>query len=70
VERKIASRIVEATVSLNQAIGALDAAITDIPDEQEKRRYVAALGKVLVAITVDILHEVLKEYPDLNPYDK
>jgi hypothetical protein len=70
VERKIASRIVEATVSLNQAIGALDAAITDIPDEQEKRRYVAALGKILMAITVDILHEVLKEYPDLNPYDK
>jgi hypothetical protein len=70
VERKIASRIVEATVSLNQAIGALDAAITDIPDEQEKRRYVAALGKILMAITVDILHEVLKEYPDLDPYDK
>lgn len=70
MERKIASRIVEATVSLNQAIGALDAAITDIPDEQEKRRYVAALGKILMAITVDILHEVLKEYPDLDPYDK
>ncbi|MFZ5789780.1 MAG: hypothetical protein ACOY3L_03680 [Pseudomonadota bacterium] len=70
MERKIASRIVEATVSLNKAIGALDTAITDIPDQQEKRRYVAALGNMLHVLTVDILHEILKDYPDLNPYDK
>lgn len=70
MERKIASQIVEATISLNDKIGALDAAITDIPDEQEKRRYVAALGNILHVITVDILHEIIKDYPDLNPYDK
>lgn len=70
MERTIASQIVEAAVSLNEAIGSADRAISNIPDEQEKGRYVAALGNILKTIREDILLEIVRDYPDLNPYDK
>jgi hypothetical protein len=70
VERKTASQIVSATVALNEKIGAVDLAITDIVDEEEKSHYVTALGDVLRIIREDILLKILREYPDLNPYDK
>jgi hypothetical protein len=70
VERKTASQIVELTVSLNERIGALDLAISNIPDEQEKRQYAAALGDILRVVREDILLKIFRDYPDLNPYIK
>jgi len=70
VERKIASQIVESTMSLNEGIGSVDLAISDITDENEKKKYVTALGNILRVIREDILLEIFKDYPDLDPYSK
>ncbi|MEW6451894.1 MAG: hypothetical protein AB1490_14655 [Pseudomonadota bacterium] len=69
MERKIASQIIDAAMALNEKIGAVDLAITGIADEEEKRRYVAVLGGILRIIREDILLEILKDHPDLNPHD-
>ena len=70
MERKIASQIVESTMSLNEGIGSVDLAISDITDENEKKKYVTALGNILRVIREDILLEIFKDYPDLDPYSK
>jgi hypothetical protein len=70
VERKIASQIVESTMSLKEGIGSVDLAISNITDENEKKKYVTALGNILRVIREDILLEIFKDYPDLNPYSK
>lgn len=70
MERKIASQIVESTMSLNEKIGSVDLAISNILDENEKKKYVTALGNILRVIREDLLLEIFKEYPDLNSYSK
>lgn len=70
MERKIASQIVESTMSLNEKIGSVDLAISNILDENEKKKYVTALGSILRVIREDLLLEIFKEYPDLNSYSK
>jgi hypothetical protein len=57
-------------MTLNEQIGSIDLAISNITDEQEKRQYVAALGNLLRVIREDILLKIFKDYPDLNPYNK
>lgn len=68
MERSTASKIVGSTVSLNDKIGDVDLAISEIIDENEKRQYVTALGNILGIIRKDILLPIFEEYPDLNPY--
>jgi Flp pilus assembly protein CpaB len=70
LERKIASQIVDATMTLNEQIGSIDLAIRSISDEQEKRQYAAALGNLLRVIREDILLKIFKDHPDLNLYNK
>ena len=70
MERKTAAKIVESTVSLNDKIGDVDLAISEVIDENEKSQFVTALGNILGIIRKDILVPILKEYPDLNPYKK
>ena len=70
MERKIASQIVDTAMALTEKIGALDLAITDIVEKEEKSHYVAALGGILKIIREDILLKVLNDHPDLGPYDK
>lgn len=70
MERKIASQIVESTMSLNEKIGSVDLAISNIPDENERKQYIFALGNILRVIREDILLQIFKDYPDLNPYSK
>ena len=69
MDRKLAEQIVHAIVSLNKEIGEIDAAISKISDETEKRHYIVATGSVLRSFNEDFLKIILEQYPDLNPYE-
>ncbi len=70
MDKEIASKIVHSTISLNEKIGDVDLAISEIPDEHERGQYVTAVGAILRTIREDILLQIFREHPDLNPYDK
>jgi hypothetical protein len=70
VEKKLASTIIRSTRSLNEKLGEIDLAISEMPNGMEKDKYIKALGNVIGTLSRNIVFPIVQEYPDLDPYER
>src|SRR5258708_35894113 len=67
MKREIAEQIIEAMKGMDQAFGRLDAAISQIENEEERRRMARVLGGFMGDSYYQITRPVVVQFPDLHP---
>ena len=65
MDRAAAQRLISAVLALDAPLGDLDLAVSEIPDEQERKAFVQALGDVFRLLNDGFILPVCREYPDL-----
>jgi hypothetical protein len=67
MEKEQASLILDSILSLGDHLNRLDSLIRQIPEENERRRFLVALGNVMVTLTTDMMMPIIHRYPELDP---
>lgn len=62
-----ASRIMDILLSMEGPIGELDSIVSAMPEGDERRYYVKALGDMMNIMTCDLVLRIAREFPDLDP---
>jgi len=70
MDRAAAQRLISAVLALDAPLGDLDLAVSEIPDEQERKAFVQALGNVFRLLNDGFILPVCREYPDLAAEDR
>ena len=70
MDRIAAQHLISAVLALDAPLGDLDLAVSEIPDEQERKAFVQALGDVFRLLNHGFILPVCREYPDLAPGDR
>ena len=68
MKRDIAERLMEAIKGLHKAFNDVHLVLEDVVHDPEMRPLRRGLAEVVADTHEKITHEVLKHYPDLNPY--
>lgn len=67
MEKAIAGRIMEATLSIGNEINKLDSIVSDLDSGREKEELVQALGNIMSVLTRDVVFRIIREHPELDP---
>jgi hypothetical protein len=67
MDETTAQRVLKSAIDLDKAFGDLDLAISAIPDEDERRRFVRALGDVIGQVNHTIIRPIARQHPKLDP---
>ena len=67
MEKVLAKRLLDAALNLDKALGVLDAVISEIPDESERRSFAKTLGTIMLDVNEGFVRPVAKRHPDLDP---
>jgi hypothetical protein len=67
MDKALASAMMTVAKSLDKQLGELDALISQIPHDGERKQYARALGNVMGSIAKEIIFRIEREHPDLNP---
>ena len=67
LDKEQGRRILEAAVSLNDALGAIDVIIPEIDDVEWRESVRVSLGSIIGEIFSGLIIPVVKIYPDLDP---
>ncbi|UCE07917.1 MAG: nuclear receptor NHR-99 [bacterium] len=67
MERKIAEKLVEIIIGLDEPLNDAAALVEQIDDEQEKRKLRRGLGEIMGRSFTDLILPIIQEYPDLDP---
>ena len=70
MDRTAAQHLISAVLALDIPLGDLDLAVSDIPDWQERKAFVEALGDVFRLLNEGFILPISREYPDLAPGDR
>ena len=65
MDKKIAERLITSALALDRSLGEIDAAISQIPDESERKALARRLGHIVGDVYVYFIRPVELEYPDL-----
>jgi hypothetical protein len=66
MNRAHAAQMLKAAINLDRELGAMDAIVSSIEDEQEKKEYVAALGEIMGLIASKFIFRLFREHPELD----
>jgi hypothetical protein len=67
MDREHARRFVEAAISLDAGLGTIDAAISDLPDGEEREWLAGRLGAVLKLLNESFIRPMAMKFPELDP---
>jgi hypothetical protein len=67
MERTEARSILRAVESLGGELNKIDGLIRDLPDGSERKALLQALGGVMGTLVTDIVHPIVRQYPELDP---
>jgi hypothetical protein len=62
-----AARVIASAKGLDRALGDLDNAIRNIPDDAERRVFAKRLGDIVGAINDDFIRPLASQFPHLDP---
>lgn len=66
MERDVAEEIYKKSLSIDPIIVCIDSYISNISDDEEKKKWVQRLGNVLRVINENLIVPVLKMYPHID----
>jgi hypothetical protein len=69
MEKQIAKRLIDAVVALDPLLGEIDAAISLVSDEAERRNLALRLGEIFRQLNEGFINPVGREFPDLAERD-
>jgi hypothetical protein len=69
MDERTATNIAVELKALVQHFNALGAASEGIADDDERRKFRAALGKLMVSVDADLIRPVATQYPHLDPVE-
>jgi hypothetical protein len=67
MDKDMASRMLNAVLTLEAKLGELDVLVSQVDDEKERDEYVHALGNVIGIISRDFVRRIVRQYPELDP---
>jgi hypothetical protein len=67
MEKAIATRIMEAALSLGKEINNLDSLVSQLDNGSEKEEFVQALGNIMSVLTRDVMFRIIHDHPELDP---
>jgi hypothetical protein len=67
MEKSMASAIIRAVLELGDALNRLDAQLRDVPDDNERRTLLSALGRIIAELDSGLIRPLAREYPELDP---
>jgi hypothetical protein len=67
VEKTQARSILRAIESLGGDLNKIDDLIRDLPDGDERKALLQVLGTVMGMLVTDIMHPIVRQYPELDP---
>jgi hypothetical protein len=67
MEKVLATKIMEAALSLGKEIGNLDSLVSQLDNGAEKEEFVQALGNIMSVVTRDVVFRIIRDHPELDP---
>ena len=67
MDKAPAEHVLLAALSLDDALGALDIAISGVPDAKERKALAKQLGDIIGRVNEAFIRPIVKQYPDLDP---
>jgi len=67
LERPDAEKVLRAALSLYAQFGALDAAVSQISDEVERKAFAKELGALVGKVNDAFIRPIVRQYPELGP---
>ena len=67
LERSDAEKLLRVALSLDAQFGALDAAVSRIPNEVERKALAKELGALVGKLNDAFIRPIVRPYPDLDP---
>jgi hypothetical protein len=70
MDREVAQRLVEDVVKCHKALDIADETARSCSDEAEQLRIRRALAEASGLLTAEIIMEIIRVYPELDPYPR
>jgi len=67
MEKVLATKIMEAALSLGKEIGNLDSLVSQLDNGGEKEEFVQALANIMSVLTRDVMFRIIRDHPELDP---
>ena len=67
MEKTQARSILRAVESLGGDLNKIDGLIRNLPDGDERKALLQALSSVMGMLVTDIMHPIVRQYPELDP---
>jgi hypothetical protein len=67
MDKDMASRMLNAVLTLEAKLGKLDVLVSQVDDEKERDEYAYALGNVIGIISENFVRRIVRQYPELDP---
>jgi hypothetical protein len=67
MDRATAERLMVIYHRVNEALNQAEPALRAIPDEQERKRHLRALGDMMMDVWTELMAPIVREHPELDP---
>jgi hypothetical protein len=67
LERSDAEKVLRAAVGLDAQFGVLDTAVSQIPDEAERKALARELADLVGRVNDAFIRPIVRQFPDLDP---
>lgn len=66
MEERLATKLLNAALALDNALGEMDAVVSCISDQSEKKQYAKNLGDILGAVNEKFIRPIIRQHPHLR----
>ena len=70
MDKEVAQRLIDDIVKCHRALNVADETARSCSDESEQLRMRRALAEASGLLTAEIIMEIIRVYPDLDPYPR
>ena len=67
MDKNDARKLMEIFSNVGALLNSADPIIRKIQDEDEKQRFLNGLGGIMADLWLNLEHQIVKKYPDLDP---
>lgn len=67
MEKVVAAKLMEATLSMGKEIDKLDSIISKLENGREKDELIQALGTIMSVLTRQFVFRIARDHPELDP---
>ena len=67
MEKSVAEKLLRAALALVAQFGAIDIAVSQIPDEAERKGFATALGDLIRGVNDGFIRPLVRQFPNLDP---